>query len=515
MYRIKNIFLLVLIFSIYNCSRNGSENEPNNSFDTSTPVTIGKKIAGSIESAEDIDFFKLDVDRETRISISLSQLKGINHSITIFRDLNGKQTAVKRVDDSRKSSPEKMPCLGLIPGTYYIVVSHGERDEKKGSDQKYYLLIDELVQDENFEFEPNDTQRLATPVTSGNSISGFHSPSFNKLNKSSENQYREYDYFSFKVSSQEAGRYLADISVSGVPGVDVVLAMYNPSGQKINSSDVGIIGTAESIIGQGLSDAGNYIIEICAKDFASNNDTPYTLNVNVSEFDSSFEMELNNSVESANVLRGSMIKGRIFPEGDEDYFVYIPSKPGFVDITLVPTPEINGRMALYNAEGDIIFEIDNHEAGMTENFPAFFTGEKLYIRVTAFSGEVDSEKYYSLYVKESAQQESVELEPNDEKDRATFIEKEIMYGYSSYRGDRDFYLIETKLRAEKIIRITGVEQAHFEISVTDNLGYVINSYELKDGNVLEITELVDKRAYLIIDAKEAVFDRPYIIEMVN
>ncbi|MDA3900851.1 MAG: hypothetical protein PF637_10070 [Spirochaetes bacterium] len=514
MYRIILTIIVVLAVLCYSCSSSKNESEPNNSIENAQPIMIGSLIKGCIESDDDIDIYIMTVEEEKRVSLSISQLKGINHSITVLRDIGEKQVAVKKIDDSRKSSPEKMPLLGLIPGTYYFVISHGERDEKIGSSQKYTFIINEL-QDGVYEFEPNDIPRMATPIVSGTGILAFYSPSFNKLNKSANNKYREYDYFSLTVSNSEAGRFLADVSVSGVPGVDSVITMYSPAGKEINRSDSGVIGAGETIIGQGLSDPGTYLIEIYGKNFASNNETPYTLNLNIAEFDSSFEMELNNSIESANVLRGGSIKGRIFPEDDVDYFVYIPENPEFVDISLIPSPEINGRFVLYNSAGEKVFEIDNHEAGMTEQFPAFFSGEKFYIQVLAFAGEMDSERFYTLSVKPGSYQDSIELEPNDEKERATYIENGLMYGYSSYKNDKDFYMIETDGRKNKILRITGVNGANFEVSITDNLGYIINSYELNDDNILEITELIDKRAYVIIDTKEAVYDKPYIIEIIQ
>ncbi|MFW6365523.1 MAG: hypothetical protein ACOC2H_03490, partial [Spirochaetota bacterium] len=280
-----------------------------------------------------------------------------------------------------------------------------------------------------------------------------------------------------------------------------------------NRSDTGAIGADETIVGQGLTESGVYTVRLSVKDYASNNNTPYVFTFTASRADSSIEMERNNEITSANVMRGETVRGRIYPEGDVDFFTYIVGEdPRFVTVRLVPPDNVNARMHLFDAAGEKMFEIDNAETGMAEIIPAVFAEGRIFVQVEAFAGEIDADKYYTLSVEPSAYQDNVEIEPNDEKEQATLLSDGIMYGFSTFHGDTDFYLLETEDRQEVSFRITGAPGASSTVSVTDNLGYIINSYPVEGEEIVEFTELVNRRAYLKVDAQRENYTQPYIIE---
>jgi hypothetical protein len=517
---IKKIFLFTLFAALIlcvSCSSKPKEKEPNDTFEEAQLINIVSSTVGSIGNETDKDYFMFECGWTGQISIELTSLKGINHQIVVYRKLDSKYAVLKRIDDSRKSSPEFMPSFGVMPGTYIIEISHGERDTPKGStDIEYTLTLSEFVTENetNVEFEPNDLIRIATPIDSTTSMTGFYSPSFNKLNSREDEKYQEFDFFSFEVDSSQAGRYLADFTVSGVPGVDSVLTVYSPDGFPLNESDSGAIGAGESIVGQGLPEAGVYAIRLSVKNYASNNQDPYILNFSASMADSSIEIERNNEITSANIIRGDSVKGRIYPEGDKDFFTYIVDDEGkFITIRLLPTEDVNGRINIYNASGEKLFEVDNTASGMAEVVPAIFAVGRVFIEVEAFAGDVDAEKYYTLQTQLSQFQEKIELEPNDVKEQATPIDVSSMYGFSTFKADIDFYVIEADGREEIIFNFTPPDNSRFEVSITDNLGYVINSYEAADGEGIEFTELVNRRGYLKIEALQENYEAPYLIEL--
>lgn len=508
-------YILFTLFLLFSCSDRINEKEPNDSFDDAEEIALDETVKAYIDTSTDSDYYRLQVDRELRAGISLSSLKGINHSITVYRDLGGKKPPVKLIDDSRKSSPEEFPDIGFFPGVYYICIAHGERDEPKGTREVAYRLRVSTVdtEDKAYEFEPNDQLKLATPVTPGVDVYGYYSPSFNKLNKSSgEEKYLEYDYYEFDLS-RSSRRVVADISLSAVPGVDAVLKIYSPSGKLLNQVDSTAIGGGESLLGQGLPVQGTYYVEVTGKSYASNNEVPYTLLVALNSFDSSVEMEPNNTIEEANELSDEAIKGRIYPQGDEDYYSYIPEVPHFVDIDLASASSVNCRLTILNAKGEELVVADEGGEGIPEKVPSYFTGERLYVKVEGFSGQSDPEKYYLLALKNSMFQEDMEIEPNDTKERATYIEKNLIYGFSTTKDDKDYFLIEHEGKNELDFTITAPENAELVVNITDNLGYILNSYELSGEEPLVVHELVNKRAYLLIETKKANSAKPYMIEI--
>lgn len=499
------------------CSRHPQETEPNDSFDTAVKIEQNSVVTGTISSDSDQDYYTFDCTQEGRISIDLTSLKGINHQITLYRKLDGNQAILKRIDDSRKSSPEYMPVFGVMPGTYFVKISHGERDTAKGSEEiRYELTLAPFSAPEgtSVEYEPNDLPRIATPLDSGVPLAGYYSPSFNKLNDKGDEKYREYDYFSFEVSPSQAGGFIADFTVSGVPGVDSIITLFGPNGFPLNESDSGEISAGESIVGQGLNRSGTYTLRLAVKNYASNNQTPYILNFTAAKADSSIEMERNDEITSANIMRAQTVRGRIFPEGDIDYYTYLAGDdPHFVSVKLVPAEGVNCRVHMYDAAGEKLFEVDNEGPGMAEVFPGIFTTGRMFIQVEAFAGELGADKYYTLSVERTAYQDDVEFEPNDFKEGATPIENSIMYGYTSYPGDTDFFLVSTEDREQISFRVSGIKGASATVSVTDNLGYVINTYPMEGEDIVEFTELVNRRAYLKIDTQLPNYNQPYIIEI--
>ena len=136
-------FLILVSFVFFSAScvkKKQFEIEPNNTFLTANVIEAGKSISAYVDSSSDQDFFMYYSKDESVLDINLSAVKGVNHSIEIWRD-NGIKDLLKLTDDNRKSSAERVRNLYVEEGTYFINISHGDRDKPAGNKENSYSLI--------------------------------------------------------------------------------------------------------------------------------------------------------------------------------------------------------------------------------------------------------------------------------------------------------------------------------------------------------------------------------------
>ncbi len=322
---IKNIFILILIILFcvpISCKKTTQrEKEPNNNFFTANKIEPDMVIEGLLNTPSDHDFYRLDIVSPVVIDIELTSVKGVNHAIGIWKEKNGEQIILKYIDDSRKSSPERMCNMFFDSGTYYFEILHGDRDNPQGNAENYYelRLTSRNLDDE--EKESNDTYENANLIEIGKEIKGYFSPAFNKLNKSASSPSREEDWYYFTIELIDDNPVLLDAVISRVPDVKSSLYLFDGDRNELASSVTGGAGDGGRLEGIGIMKSGKYYI-MAASNFESNCNTPYELQLTTRNYDYSTELEPNNNFETANLIMKDEISAKIFPEGDRDYYLY-------------------------------------------------------------------------------------------------------------------------------------------------------------------------------------------------
>ena len=181
MNKFKTLVLIVtiIILSVSCVKKNQKEIEPNDYISNATKFDISSPICGTLDNENDKDYFSFFVSSSLTCSISLSPVKGINHAFVLLKKINDNYEIQKTVDEARKSSEEKVYGLYLEEGEYAILISHGNRDSKKGDPKsKYYLSVSEMTSPCK-EIEPNDNFEQATAITSfDEDIVAYCSPAF-------------------------------------------------------------------------------------------------------------------------------------------------------------------------------------------------------------------------------------------------------------------------------------------------------------------------------------------------
>jgi hypothetical protein len=496
------------------CSRGiEKEKEPNDSFAGATAVTIGRPVQGHINTLTDRDFYKFTVDSDSILSASVSGVKGVNLAFRLWGG-GADPVLLKHVDDSRKSSPEIFPNLYVTPGEYYIDVFQGDKDQKSFNIENFYtvnLSLRPLIAEEA---EPNDSPDYATPVTPGNKIAGLFSPSFNPLNENdSKTRYREEDWFSFETSAGSDSPVLADITISGVPGIIPELALLGPDKTVLAEVSGKAPGEGAVIKGVGIKSTGICYVRAASSGFTSNGEVQYLLTVAISEYSSSEELEPNESHDTANRITDGRISGSINGTKDTDFFIVKNESPGsFFRIELEPQQGIDPVLTFYGDNRKKITEIDNGRGGAAEIYPNIYAKGDLYISVKARTAS-ETGNGYQLTVSSLENQKITDMEPNDSRAHAVQVKSSEITGYTSFRGDLDYYLLEYENRRRVEFTIKSGKDSTLKISVTDPMGYTVKSIESSRGKETVLREFIDRKGYLIVESLTEDYTNPYLIKI--
>jgi hypothetical protein len=505
--------LLVILFFTFALSCKISENnetEPNNTFTDANQIEINKEITGFIESENDTDNYFLDIDEEQILKIELSGIKGVNHSINIFKNENTKPQLIKVIDDNRKSSSETFANLFVQPGRYLFNITHGSRDIKKGNTETSYKLLVTTRSYLNEEKEPNDNPYAANEITDTSIASGYFSPAQNSLNNDQKNRMKEEDWYKFNVNISDSIPALIDLSLTGVNGVDSTITILNSAMEEILTVDSAAAGEGENITDFGVKESGVYYIRISSKNFLFSHDTPYELKLDYKIYDQNSELESNNSFEKANIIKDNIVNGRINGLDDLDYYQFIPPfKNKYYKAGCSSVEGLDIIMIIYDNNRNKIFEINNAGAGEAEKIPYFMVKNPIYIAISA-SALSAIESKYTLDIEKFESSEVIEIEPNNTKTTANLFNDGIT-GFINYKNDIDFYLLKYEDRQKVKISARGIKDGKIKISTTDQLGFIIKSKEIVSDEETSFIEIFDRKGYIIVESIVPNYEFPYLI----
>ncbi len=507
----KSIYIIILAISIAGCGKvsNNEEVEPNNTVSTATPIEAGRSYSGLLDRENDIDNYLLTVNEEQIIKIELSSVKGVNHAMQIWRLEAGNLQLVKSIDDNRKSSPEEIANLYVFPGNYIIQITHGSRDVRKGNPENRYNLKITSRGLFNEEKEPNDNLQMANPINSGDLLTGYFSPSQNRMNENLKTSYREEDWFATDIIADEENPVMLDILLTGVAGVDSVLTLYDFEMREIAFADNASSGGAEAIRGLGVKVSGKYYILVASKSFQYNHSEPFELSIKTGIHDSGIELEPNNSFDTSSGVVGARITGKIDYNGDLDYFYYNEIKDGNVKIRLQNDSGLNTVITIYGSDKIKLIETDKKGTGDEIIIPALFVNDGIFIKVNPVNTSPDILSYRLTF--EPLQIDTpLEAEPNNSLKEADHLTR-IISGFTSFKNDKDYFLISTNGRIKYKVNVEGPGNGIIKLSTTDQMGYIIKTRTVSNGETVSFQELFDRKGYILVETIVPDFENMYKI----
>ena len=507
------IYILLCCIMFITCKKEILlEIEPNDTYTQANLITVGKSIDGFINTESDIDFYMIDVNAPVLFDISVTAVKGVNIAFTVWKATDDSIVPLKYVDDMRKSAPERLRGFKVEPGRYYISISHGDKDQRIKNTENHYTLLINQEDMEGFESEPNDTIMSANTIPIGVPVRGYYSPAFNKANTNAVNPNREEDWYTFYVEDVPV---VCDVELTGVPGIEAQLDIVDAQGTILFSSNPQGQGVSQIAKGIGLSAAGNYYIMVAAKNYAANNETPYSVVVTTRSYDNTTEIEPNNIMHSATPVVTDTIMGRIYPDSDVDFYKYggDSSENKWYRVEVTPPMTLDILFAIYNTKGEELYLINNEGTGQKELHPNLFIGTPFYVKVWAKRGQLDLDNNYALAIVPVNIPNMVDVEPNDTKEQANAVQGATIAGYVSKKADTDYYILHYKGRQKKYFVIKAPEKIPVSFSVTDSLGYILQTVKVKAGQSATLHEIIDGKGYCILKPLNDAYDGIYYIEI--
>jgi len=209
------------------------------------------------------------------------------------------------------------------------------------------------------------------------------------------------------------------------------------------------------------------------------NDAEYTLTAEFTENTGQFEIEPNDTKETATpVYINSSITGNLYKEGDADWYKLTLESPGYVvlqlrhedlginrDLWRVTLESESGIVYIdFTSRGEIIHDSFNNPV-YSEGF-VFLSAGDYYIKVSQkHDGEAfHNEDNYDLFVEFQENTGNYEIEPNNRKSDATVIGTDTpIWGNLHSNDDVDWFKF-TLLQADKVwLYFKGVKNAQVDL----------------------------------------------------
>ncbi|MBW2699186.1 MAG: hypothetical protein JRF33_00070 [Deltaproteobacteria bacterium] len=201
------------------------EREPNDDAEDALPLTDGQKIRGYLSAANDVDWYKLEVEKPSLLAAELSALNRVNLRLQVVdpaKKDSKKNYHLMRIDDGKVNEAEVLTNCALQPGTNYLRVegSYKKVDgrwlrEAFNLDETYELTVHLRSDDGREEQEPNGKTEVATPISVGATLRGTLHPK------------GDWDAFKLDLSSQDGPRNTV-VECTGIPKLDISLTLLGP-----------------------------------------------------------------------------------------------------------------------------------------------------------------------------------------------------------------------------------------------------------------------------------------------
>ena len=338
----------------------GQELEPNDRAVDATPLQPGKPVQGTYLSAEDEDWYRLEVTPSATdvLRIEVTAVAGVRPDLevralsdaSLLATFHGADALLVRdLSLHLADSPDGgLPDGGAAGGGYYLVLKGHSR---RGAPLAPYTILAAVEPGAaDLEVEPNDDPQHATALHE--TATGFIAPA------GDQDWYRIHADAPMVLHAELTGADRADLELAAYADAGAgaekprLLARVNEGGPR----------EAEVLPSVGIPAGDSYVlVQAAARQLdgkwmrdGEDRQTPYRLSVQLSPDDGSTEREPNDDVATAPVLSLPIqLKGWIWPRKDVDVFrFHVGAGHAPLSMILSAVRGVDLQLRLYELRGD-------------------------------------------------------------------------------------------------------------------------------------------------------------------
>jgi hypothetical protein len=321
----------------------------------------------------------------------------------------------------------------------------------------------------------------------------------------------------------EAPDALLRVSVSAIPGVRTQLAIFDQNQAPVatlRASKIGAEIDERDLALRPETTAVYLVITGSPHDTRGPEPAAYQIAVHREPAPADFEVEPNDVPGQATRI-ATHRAGYLAPAGDVDYYLLHLGEPSVVHAVLSPLDHVDTELAVVdeeNGKDHVILRVNEGGVKESEVIPALVlpAGDHL-LRVQAAAHQVgdkwvrdqaNADDPYSLTLSVSADQGTIEREPNDKPDQATPVKiGQTLSGYAYPPKDVDIFQLDLSAQPVAtgvIIRLVGALRVPLALELHGapqgtKLGTLLNTSDLgKPGASEEIRAKLDPGIYQIV-----------------
>jgi len=359
------------------------EFESNNKAIRANLVQSEQPIRGYISPYKDVDWFKILLPEfgNQYLELQLSGLDNVALQLEVYDPI---EALLLKRNSIAKGEGVAVLNLGIKPELefYYIAIHAGAWHSNEES--TYQLAAYFKSYEGQMEFEPNDKLVRASPIASGDTITGyFDTPD-------------DADWYQLQCLAPSA--QIARIEVMGVPKINLKLTLFNANEEQILCVNETGEMENEIITNIGLKSNTNYFLKAENVARSANPAERYAIYLNIDRLSAFEEFEPNNEKETATLMElDTNIRGYIHPIGDIDFYKLelTARQISGLKIMLDGIIKVNTDMVLYNADMQKIAEANSRQSEETETLTVDLTPGIYFIKI--YDNDGKESNYRDLY----------------------------------------------------------------------------------------------------------------------
>ncbi len=322
---------------------NADEIEPNDGEEVATPMSIGGTARGKIEPENDVDYYRLVLDKPGVLAVTLSGIEGMDLSLELA-DASG--TILAKSDRGAARVKEGLPNVGITAGRYTLIVKQYKKKPAKQPKSKkgapppdptpaavpvYELTAQQIEPAKGGEREPDDDRGTANDLIPADNATGYVGWTGDR------------DVWKLSVETLSE-KNLLDIHVSAIEGIALELEISDALGQPLATRKAP---RGAPLVMHGIvplvPPGGAPFHYLTVRADKSNPETAYTLHATARNAGTDEEIEPNDLVDKPYTMPPDRtVVHATWSPGDIDCFALAPAGTARqLDVTVDTPAEIN------------------------------------------------------------------------------------------------------------------------------------------------------------------------------